>query len=289
MSRYKTDDIYVVAEMGQNHNGDLKIAKELIDDAYLAGCSAVKSAKRDLTCELTDEAYKRVYDNPNAFARTYGKHREALELAHEDHKLLKKFCNNRKMDYFLSVCDIPSLEFAIELDQPLIKIPSKEINNMPLLKAVAEQDKPIVFSIGLATAAEITEAEIIFLDNDYTICVCTSMYPTYLDNVNLNRLNSFTYTKKGFSSHTANPMLGVVAVALGATYIEYHITIDSEMKGSDHICSLEIDDFAFMVSSIRDIQIALGSDEIPKVLPSYLNSTRSKLRKTKREDGVYRI
>ena len=80
MSRYETDDIYIVAEMGQNHNGDLKIAKQLIEDARLAGCSAVKSAKRDLSYELSDAAYKRIYNNPNAFARTYGKHREFLEL-----------------------------------------------------------------------------------------------------------------------------------------------------------------------------------------------------------------
>jgi sialic acid synthase SpsE len=157
MNRYKTDDIYIVAEIGQNHNGDLKIAKELIDDAYFAGCSAVKTAKRDLKYELSDKAYKRIYDSPNAFAKTYGEHREVLELSHEDHKFLKKYTNNRKMDYFLSVCDIPSLEFAIELDCPLIKIPSKEINNIPLLKEIAKYDKPVVFSIGLATKEEIEE------------------------------------------------------------------------------------------------------------------------------------
>ena len=115
------------------------------------------------------------------------------------------------------------------------------------------------------------------------------MYPTYLDNVNLNRLKSFTYSPKGASFHIANPIMGIAAVAMGATYIEYHITLDREMKGSDHICSLEFGELEFLVSSIKDLKIALGSSEIPKVLPNYLKSTKRKLTKTKREDGVYRI
>lgn len=291
MNRYEIDDIYIVAEIGQNHNGDLKIAKELIDDAYLAGCSAVKTAKRDLKYELSDRAYKRIYDSPNAFARTYGKHREFLELSFEDHKFLKRYTNNRKMDYFLSVCDIPSLEFAMELKCPIIKIPSKEINNIPLLEAIAKTSKPIAYSIGLATRAEIKKAMEIFKHKGRKaiMVITTSMYPTYLDNINLNRLKTYSYIRKGFSSHNPNPMLGVAAVVLGAKYIEYHITLDREMKGSDHICSLEVDEFGYLVQSINDIQIALGSTEIPEILPSYLNSTKKKLWKTKQEDGVYRI
>jgi len=289
MNRYETDDIYIVAEIGQNHNGDLKLAKELIDDAYLAGCSAIKTAKRDLKYELSDKAYKRIYDSPNAFARTYGKHREFLELSFEDHKFLKRYANNRKMDYFLSVCDVPSLEFALELDCPLIKIPSKEINNIPLLEAISNCGKPIAFSIGMATKDEVENAMLIFVGNDTTMVITTSMYPTYLDNINLKRLKVYPTWNKGFSCHNPNPMLGVAAVVLGAKYIEFHITLDREMKGSDHKCSLEVDDFAYMVQSIKDIQIAMGSEKIPEKLPNYLNSTKKKLWKTKQDDGVYRI
>jgi len=289
MSRFETDKIYIVAEMGQNHNGDLKIAKEIIDDAYLAGCSAVKSAKRDLAYELTDEAYKRIYDSPNAFGKTYGEHRKFLELSHEDHRILKKFCNNRNMDYFLSVCDIPSLEFAMGLECPIIKIPSKEINNIPLLKAVSKYEKPVVFSIGLATHSEIKEAIILMVSMDLIMVITTSMYPTYLDNINLNRLHNYPSFEKGFSSHNPNPLLGIVASAMGARYIEYHITIDREMKGSDHICSLEVDDFAYLVDGINNIQIALGSDKIGETLPNYLKSTKKKLWKEECEDGIYRI
>jgi len=289
LNRYETDDIYIVAEIGQNHNGELKLAKELIDDAYLAGCSAIKTAKRDLKYELSDKAYKRIYDSPNAFARTYGKHREFLELSFEDHKFLKRYANNRKMDYFLSVCDIPSLEFAMELDCPLIKVPSKEINNIPLLEAIAICGKPVAFSIGLATKDEVEDAMLRFISSDTIMVITTSMYPTYLDNINLNRLKVYPTWKKGFSCHNPNPVLGVAAVVMGAKYIEFHITLDREMKGSDQICSLEVDDFAFMVNSINDIQIALGSETIPEKLPRYLDSTKKKLRKEIDEDGVYRI
>lgn len=288
MNRLNTDDIYIVGEIGQNHNGDVKIAKELIDDAYLAGCSAVKLNKRDLKYELTDEAYARLYDSPNSFAKTYGEHREFLELTFEDHRFLKKYTNNRKMDYLLSVCDVPSLGFALSLDCPLIKIPSKEINNTPLLEEVAKSGKKVAFSIGLATQDEV-EAAMKILPKTSIMVICTSMYPCYYDNVNLNRMKSYPEYQKGYSSHTPDPILGIAAVAMGAIYIEYHITLDREMKGSDHICSLELEELNYMVSSIKDLVIALGSEEIQKILPSYQESTRRKLWKTKQEDGVYRI
>lgn len=290
MNRLEIDKIYIIGEIGQNHNGDVKIAKELIDYASMAGCSAVKIAKRDMSSELTDEAYDRLYNNRNAFAKTYGKHREYLELSLEDHKFLKKYTNNRNMDYLLSVCDIPSLEVAIALDCPLIKIPSKEINNIPLLERAAICNKRVAFSIGLCTRKEFTNALDILPFNSIVV-VCTSMYPTYLDNVNLRRINLLKYFDHsiGYSSHTPDPVLGIAAVAMGATYIEFHITLDQEMKGSDHVCSLELEDLAYMVESIKNVEIALGSEEIPETLPKYLNSTKKKLWKEECEDGIYRI
>lgn len=292
MNRFETDDIYIVAEIGQNHNGDMEIAKQLIEEAYAAGCSAVKSAKRDLTCELSDKAYGRLYDSPNSFGKSYGEHRKYLEFSPEQHRILKKYTNNRKMDYFLSVCDIPSLEFALSLDPPLIKIPSKEICNLPLLEAAAKCGKVVAFSLGLCTDAEIREAvEILdptFLHNIIPI-VCTSQYPCEYDNVNLKRLEGIKLYRKGFSSHTPDPMLGIVAVAMGATYIEYHITLDREMKGSDQQCSLELDDFGYLVDGIQTIQIALGDGKMMKEIPYYLKPVREKMEKHKCEDGVYRI
>lgn len=292
MSRFETDEIYIVAEMGQNHNGDMDIAKALIDDAYAAGCSAVKSAKRDLSHELSDKAYARLYDNPNSFGKTYGEHRKFLEFSPEQHRILKKYTNNRKMDYFLSVCDIPSLEFALELNPPLIKIPSKEITNIPLLEKAAECGKIVAFSLGLATEDEIQKAARILdrynLFNNIPI-VCTSQYPCEYDNIHLRRLDGIKIGRKGFSSHTPDPMLGIVAMAMGATYIEYHITLDREMKGTDQPCSLEVDEFAELVDGIATLQIAMGDQEFITEIPYYLKPAREKLQKHKCDDGVYRI
>jgi sialic acid synthase len=289
VNRYEIDEVYIVAEIGQNHNGDINIAKALIDDAAEAGCSAVKSAKRDLSCELSKEAYNRPYNSPNSFGKTYGQHREFLELSEEDHRLLKKYTNNRRMDYFLSVCDIPSLEFALSLDPPLVKVPSKEICNLALLEKVAECGKPVAFSIGLATGGDILTALKIFFkkNTDATIIVCTSEYPTDLDNIHLNRINN--YKKAGFSSHCPDPMLGIAAVAMGARYIEFHTTLDRTMKGTDQQVALEFDEMVYMAGAIKDLMIALGSDEIPNELPRYLQATKKKMMKVKQEDGVYRI
>ena len=289
MNRFETDDIYIVAEIGQNHNGDLDIAKMLIDEAYNAGCSAVKSAKRDLGCEMTTLAFTSKYDSENSFGDTYGAHRQFLELTEEEHRILKKYTNNRKMDYFLSVCDMPSLEFALTLNPPLVKIPSKEIGNVPLLERAAGCGLPVVLSMGLATLSEFFEALKILEDVDVITCTCTSQYPCEYDNVNLNRLKNYGKGRVGFSSHTPDPILGIAAVVLGATYIEYHITLDREMKGSDQICSLEMNEFGELVDGIRTIIISLGTGRMDTDIPYYLKLTAKKLLKHKCEDGVYRI
>ena len=286
MNRFETDDIYIVAEIGQNHNGDLDIAKMLIDEAYEAGASAVKSAKRDLTCEMTTLAFNSKYDSDNSFGDTYGDHRQFLELSEEEHRILKKYTNNRKMDYFLSVCDIPSFNFALSLDPPLVKIPSKEINNMPLIMTAMAHKKPIVLSMGLSTKDEFDRA--VDLIPDAIKCVCTSQYPCEYDNINLRRMNHYS-GRQGFSSHTPDPMLGIAAVILGATYIEYHITLDAEMKGSDHICSLEMHEFTELVNGIMTIRIAMGDSKMLEEIPYYLKPAAKKLLKHECNDGVYRI
>ena len=290
MNRFEFDKVYIVAELSQNHNGDMGIARQLIDDAADAGCSAIKLIKRDISCELTDEAYDRVYNSPNRFAETYGRHREFLEFNEDQHRLLKKYTNNRGMDYFLSVRDLPSLEFALSLDPPLLKVASVDITHLPLLHAIAKSGKPVAFSTGMATKEQLETAMNILTDNDTIMVICTSQYPSYLDNIHLNRMKAYPeWKKKGFSCHVPDPILGIAAVAMGAIYIEYHITVDREMKGTDQTVSLEIDEWAYMVSTIKDLTIALGSDEIPDEIPEYLQKTMKKLRKKECEDGVYRI
>jgi len=282
--------VYIVAEISQNHNGDIKIAKQLIEDARLAECDAVKLNKRHLPHELTEEAWDRPYDSPNSFGPTYGAHRSFLEFNEVQHRELKKYAENRGLDYLLSVCDIPSLEFALSLKPKLIKIPSKEITNLPLLERAAEIDIPVAFSIGLANNLDIERA-MFALGNraDDILVICTSEYPTELDNVHLNRLKAYPQWKKGFSSHTPDPALAIAAVALGAEYIEFHITLDREMKGSDHVVALELEELIYMVNCIRDIEIALGCDRIWEHTPSFILPVKKKLMKKRCEDGIWRI
>ena len=285
--------VYIVAEVSQNHNGDINIAKELIEMAAMTRCDAVKFNKRYMPHELTQEAYDRPYDSENAFAPTYGEHRDFLEFSNEQHIYLKKYAENRGLDYLLSVCDIPSLEFAIYiLGLKFIKIPSKELTNIPLLEKISRTlDIQVAFSIGMANLAELGKA-IDILDNcskEPIMVICTSEYPSDLDNVNLNRLKSFVGYRKGFSSHVPDPTLGIAAVAMGAEYIEYHITLDREMKGSDQCVALEFEELGFLVDSIRNLQIALGEIATPIYTPEYLIPARIKLLKEECEDGIYRI
>ena len=289
MNRFDIDKVYIVAEMSQNHNGDMELARQLIDEASIAGCSAVKGIKRDISHELTKEAYNREYKSKNRFAHTYGKHREFLEFSPEQHRTLRKCANDRGMDYILSVRDIPSLEFALTLDPPLLKLASIDITHIPLMEAMAKIDLPVAFSMGVATKKQLELAMSILMREDNIVVVCTSEYPTYLDNINLNRMNTYPAWKKGFSCHLPDPTLGIAAVAMGAKYIEYHITLDREMKGTDQPVSLELDEWVYMISAIKDLTVALGSGRIPKKLSQYLEKFRTKLKKKECEDGIWRI
>lgn len=281
--------VYIVAEISQNHNGDIDIAKKLIEMAADARCDAVKLNKRYMPHELTSEAYHRSYINENSFGDSYGEHREKLEFNEDQHIFLKKYANNRGLDYLLSVCDVPSLAFAVgTLDMKFIKIPSKELTNIPLLEATSKTPNiDVAFSIGLSTKDEIKRALGYFPKG--MIVICTSEYPTDLDNVHLNRIFEYPKWRKGFSSHVPDPMLGVAAVAMGAEYIEFHITLSREMKGSDHAVALEADELEYMVACIRDLQIALGKQEFSEMIPDYLKANRIKFLKKKCDDGVYRI
>lgn len=284
--------VYIVAEVSQNHNGEINIAKELIEMAAMTGCDAVKFNKRYMPHELTQEAYDRPYDSENAFGSTYGEHRDFLEFSEDQHKFLKKYAENRGLDYLLSVCDIPSLNFAISLGNRLIKIPSKELTNLPLLEELTKHTGiQVAFSIGMVNGLELTKA-LDILDRctkQPIMVICTSEYPTDLDNVHLNRIYTYRIYPKGFSSHIPDPILGIAAVAMGAEYIEYHITLDREMKGSDQYVALEFEELGFLVDSIRNLQIALGDIETPLNIPEYLIPARKKLLKEKCEDGIYRI
>ncbi len=254
---------YIVAEIGQNHNGSIDLAKQLIDLAVDAGANAVKFQKRDMSSELTKAAFDKPYDNPNSFGKTYGEHRLALELNEEQHKELKEYAQARGITYFVTPTDIPSVEMMERLDVPFYKVASRDLTNLPLLKRLAKTRKPVIISTGMASLEDIDDAlEILGKDRkDIIILQCISQYPADLERVNLKVMDTLKqkYGKiTGYSDHTTGMVAAVTASVLGASVIEKHITLNKAMKGSDHAGSAEKDEFMQMIKCIRDARKTIG-------------------------------
>ncbi len=262
---------YIIAEIGQNHNGSVELAKQLIDMAVEAGANAVKFQKRDIASELTKEAFNKPYDNPNSFGKTYGEHRIALELNEGQHKELKEYANARGITYFVTPTDIPSVEIMERLEVPFYKVASRDLTNLPLLKRLAETGKPVIISTGMASLEDIDDAIEILGKNrkDIIILQCISQYPADLERVNLRVMDTLKkrYGKiVGFSDHTTGIIASVTASILGASVIEKHITLNKAMKGSDQAGSAEKEELTKMIQYIRDARKTLG-DGIKTVDP----------------------
>ena len=257
---------YLIAEIGQNHNGDIELAKELIKMAVQCGVNAVKFQKRDIQSELTSKAYNALYDNPNSFGATYGKHREYLEFDENQHSELKKYAESLNITYFCTVCDIPSLEMMERLDVPFYKVASRDLTNIPLIEALGKLGKPIIISTGMATYEDIDDALLTLnLPFDKLIIMhCTSEYPCKPENANLNVINTlrnkYGYLV-GYSDHTSGVIVSSVSTVLGACIIENHITLDRSMKGTDQAGSLERSGLMKLSEYISTINKALGNPE----------------------------
>jgi len=271
---------FIIAEIGQNHNGSVEIAKQLIDVAHEAKVDAVKFVKRDIKSELTREMYDKPYDNPHSFGATYGKHREFLELNIGIHKELKEYSNQRGLVYFSSACDFKSVVEMESIDVPCYKIASRDLTNIPLITYIAKIGKPMILSTGMADGLDIDDAvnEIKKYNDNYILLHCTSEYPTEYEHVNLNRIRYLKEKYKcivGSSDHTVGIMVPVAAVALGAKVIEKHITLHRYMKGTDHAGSLEADGIKRVVRDIRNLEMAMGSEDYNT--RDYVASAKNKL------------
>lgn len=258
---------FIVAEIGQNHNGSLDIAKQLVDVAAMHQVDAIKSCKRDLHCELTHDAWDRPYEGPQSFGDTYGKHREALELSPEQHMELFEYCKAKGLEYFVSACDLPSVDVMEHIGVNFYKVASRDLTNLPLLNHMAKTGKPIILATGMASEADIADAMITVrkYHNKIVVMQCTSEYPTPYEDCNILAMN--TLRRKfnvltGLSDHTIGIMTTPVAVALGACMIEKHLTLARYMKGTDHACSLEPDGLKRVVRDIRNVERALGNGVI---------------------------
>ena len=258
----------IIAEAGVNHNGDLKTAKELIHQAAIAGADLVKFQTFTVAKLLTLEAPKADYQlDPNALTTSNYEMLESLELSKNDHLELIQECKKHGIEFFSTAFDEASLSFLLELGMSKIKIPSGEITNKPLLEFIAQFDMPVIMSTGMADMNEIQRAIEVLSNNkltreNITILHCTSQYPASFENINLRAITSMK--KKfnlniGYSDHTLGAEASIAAVSLGASIIEKHITLDSNMPGPDHKASMEPKDFQDMVSAIRNIERGLGN------------------------------
>lgn len=270
---------YIIGEIGQNHNGSVELAKVIIDLAcreikdevfgnVLKGMDAVKLTKRDLKQELSQSQMNRVYDTPHSFGKTYGEHREALELSDEEHFEVYKYAKEKGLDFVETLCAVGCLSMLQFFLPDKLKVASRDLTNLPLLEALAETKIPIIISTGMAGKKELDDAiNVITKSHDnLSILHCVSQYPTEPKNVNLNTI---TYLIKnysdfiiGYSDHTIGISTPVAAVAMGAKIIEKHITLDRRMKGTDQAGSLGPDGVHRMVRDIRVLDQSIGVEDI---------------------------
>jgi N,N'-diacetyllegionaminate synthase len=256
---------FIIAEAGVNHNGDLNIAKRMIDAAKEAGADAIKFQTFKASEIVTMNSGKAQYqiDNTGNSESQY-EMLKALELSPEDHKILKNYCDCCGILFMSTPFDIESVNLLESLGVPLYKVASGEITNLPLLREIAKKGKPIILSTGMSTMTEIEEALASIYNEgnrDVTVLHCTTNYPTPYNEVNLNAmitLRDALNVKVGYSDHTKGIEVSIAAVALGAEVIEKHFTLDRSLPGPDHIASIEPAELKEMVSCIRNIEAALG-------------------------------
>lgn len=270
---------YVIAEIGQNHQGDPEIAKRLIREAKLCGVNAVKSQKRDIRTMLTPQQYDKPYNSPHSFGRTYGEHREALELSVETWAELMAYAWELEIDFFASPWDIPSARVLKDLDVPVFKIASASLTELAMLREIAGYNRPVILSTGMSTLEEIDAAVAALSGADVYLLQCTSAYPAEFSTVNLRAMDTLRQRyglTVGLSGHHRGIAVDAAAVALGAQIIERHFTLDRTWKGSDHAASLEPPGLSRLVRDLRAVESAMG-DSAKGVLQCEL-SARSKLR-----------
>ncbi len=267
----ENEPCFVVAEIGQNHNGGkdgVYTAVRLLMAAHAAGVDAVKFCKRDVESDLTAAARAAPYLGPSSFGETYGEHREHLELSGDEleHIKARMAMNEWEEVMFATACDIKSVD-AIEaaIDPPLYKIASRDIDNLPLIEYVARLGKPVVLSAGMwnhSTNALSNAIGVIHeAHNDKIIVLqCTSNYPTANKDVGLRRIEEIRENYgvlTGLSDHTSGIVMAQAAAARGAVMVEKHITLARAMKGTDHACSLEPDGITRLVRNIRAVEDAM--------------------------------
>ena len=273
--------VFIIAEAGVNHNGSLDLAKKLIDVACSAGADAVKFQTFKATNLATKGSQKAIYQKETTSNKeTQFEMLKKLELNKKKHKELISYCIDKKIIFLSSPFDLESIDLLNDLGLKMFKVPSGEITNLPYLKHIGRLNKKIFLSTGMSNMDEVKNAFDILINsgtkkNNITILHANTEYPTPMKDVNLRAMVSIGKEldiKFGYSDHTLGIEVDIAAVAMGATCIEKHFTLDKNMEGPDHKASLEPDQLKEMVRAIRNIEIALGDgikkpskSEIPNI------------------------
>ncbi|MCV3426328.1 N-acetylneuraminate synthase [Campylobacter lari] len=258
----------IIAEAGVNHNGDMNLAKKLIEVASEAGADYVKFQTFKTELCISKNAQKAEYQlKTTSHEESQFDMIKKLELSKQDHEVLIEHCKKCNIKFLSTAFDLESIDLLVELGIEIFKIPSGEITNLPYLKKIAKLNKNIILSTGMTSLGEIEMALDVLIDNGtqrnkITILHCNSEYPTPFKDVNLKAMQTIKEAFKlpvGYSDHTLGVTIPIAAVAMGACVIEKHFTLDKNMQGPDHLASLNPDELKTMVQSIRELEQALGN------------------------------
>jgi N-acetylneuraminate synthase len=275
--------VFVIAEIGINHNGDINIAKQMIDAAVHAGADAVKFQKRTPEIATPPEQRNQMRETPWGYI-TYLEYRRKVEFDEKQYREIDKYCREKGIAWMVSVWDEPSVDFMEKFDTPAYKIPSASLTDHNLIRHARRTGKPLILSTGMSTMKQIHAGAKIAGEKDLVLMHCTSTYPCEPEELNLKMVETlrreFPKVPIGYSGHEVGLVPSAVAVALGACMVERHLTLDRAMWGSDQAASVEPGGFERLVKYIRVTQAALG-DGVKKVY----ESERPSLKRLRRVNG----
>tara|TARA_X000001036_G_scaffold415246_1_gene431195 strand:+ start:13269 stop:14135 length:867 start_codon:yes stop_codon:yes gene_type:complete len=271
--------IYITAEIGINHNGDIEIAKELIKNSKSAGVDAVKFQKRTIDTVYSEDVLNQFRESP--WGTTQREQKEGLEFSFEEYSEIDNYCKELDIDWYASAWDLESQDFLNQFDMPVNKVASAMTTNKDFLKKVAQDNKPTFISTGMCTVEEIKTAVDIFNQNNcnFVLMHTNSEYPSREEKLNLKMINTLKKEfncNVGYSGHESSVSPSLVAATLGAVSIERHITLDRSMYGSDQAASLEYPGMKNLVDTVRKLNLIIGDGK--KVITDVEQEVAKKLR-----------
>lgn len=272
---------YMIAEIGINHNGDLQIAKRLIDAAFACQWDAVKFQKREPDIAVPEEQKKVPRDTPWG-TMSYLDYKKKIEFGKEEYDYIDAYCKEKPIDWSASPWDMPSLEFMLQYEVPFIKIASATMTSDEIIKKAAKSNKTIIMSTGMSTIEEIDHAVGIlekFAGKNYILMHTNSCYPSDYEDINLRMIDTLRNRYNcliGYSGHEKDLEASVVAASMGVVAIERHITLSHQMWGTDQQASLEVNAMAMLRGRIKEVSSIMGNGK--KILSEKELSVRKKLR-----------